>query len=1347
MQLGTIKDPFSGEKLADVFPPLTPFVSQDPRLSRLHYFPGRHLTKDHLQAEQAIRVRRLELRGRSVSAGVITGLEVAWRDTADGIEFQLQPGHALTHAGTDIVVDRTVATRLIDLPLLSPDGSALAAPPESAHAAILVLRPGFALDAGIPLAAQFASDLNTSATDFTPCPRVPEDEVYYKTTRTDAAQLALVVLPDNEPMGTTAESQLTWRSRLAWHLFGLEAKNLPQPWLALGLPLAVVGFDDSLRPLFIDRHSVVRPGGRPRQRNLAFPDLDPRAWQARFDQFCSQLSELTNPDAAETNFQFLPPVGLLPKTYLDLAAQPGNLTLPANFFTLPENTPDPRTPPRWLPTQSFFPNGYTVDVSVVPTEQLDALIADHRSLTPYSLNHLDAVRILLPVSQQWFDPDLLKIEYIDLAYDRAIARFKNTRGDWLARRLDLARRRNALTLASNNTSVDYPPNPDPKQLETPETPISAPPGDAIQFATTRNTSTNPPTYTSNTLTALRTKAATLAGKFKFNTEDFAEFKELFKACGLTAAQITAAFAIAPASPAPSWLTATPLETPAGEKPLDPDDQNELRRELLAYIKKQTEIQTAEATYASSASIQGLIDSFTEKTEEADDLVDSGFLKVRTDVFRLGHLLNNNSLGTKFTASPSLATIIDRKPPKADSVAVNAFASQLLANFAPSATQSIAAANTVNAANNAGGLFPLMMMKSAPINFTVGADMNNKVSGFQTPSFIIDEAKYTSARNKITDPDELKVLDDAKLAADFINSSQFTDLIGEAKTLNTFASGYVENFNLLSQKQIRAIPLDRLQPPLAPKVSEEIHDGRLEIFERLTRLNISLGDLTTDYVDAPGKVVRPTVITENTKLLRLRFQSLIARRSKPLSVKITTTETSTTKSTFIDDADESKHFSQGVSFADMAMAALRAVEKRIKDYRAFVDECRAAQKEIAAQVAAINTTLPSVEHELDEARQDVSVAQALKAEEQARLDDINAHRAKILREHVEFLVFHRPRAVTAVTEIAARPLEDALLTDPILECFTLNPTPPADLAALRDPFRGSPASWFIHAPKWIEKVDRWEHLRALLERSTRLSTFSVDTAVNLSSGRYQAALGTLIKTRQIASQKHLAVARQIAPAALAAFSWIDLKREAETKLTLGHLIEAGPASLAKIAAEELDRMFIVATCLHENFSQVPGLIRLAWTERFSQFDNVNVDFRDLSRLPNWNRIDFNLRRESQIFADWLYGRINQNIPEALDLIHDLIRVALLLASHAPVDQLVIGQPIEDKITPVVGGIIKLKVDPMRIRRGMEVTHQISATQILKATVEDITTNHVSARILQVPANLTAPLSLNSSFYFR
>ncbi len=172
MKIGLIPDPFSGEKIASIYPRIAPFVDQTPRLGRLNYFPGRNLTATALQMEQAVRTQRLALRARAVEPGIVSGLEVSWRTAAGGVQFEIQPGQGITTDGVDVSIDHVVDAAYEDLWLFDiPTGQVGSLPiglmdggPNAAFAAVLLLQPGFVDDADLPLAVQLADALRHAAT-------------------------------------------------------------------------------------------------------------------------------------------------------------------------------------------------------------------------------------------------------------------------------------------------------------------------------------------------------------------------------------------------------------------------------------------------------------------------------------------------------------------------------------------------------------------------------------------------------------------------------------------------------------------------------------------------------------------------------------------------------------------------------------------------------------------------------------------------------------------------------------------------------------------------------------------------------------------------------------------------------------------------------------------------------------------------------------------------------------------------------------------------------------------------------------------------------------------------------
>jgi hypothetical protein len=1258
MNLHPLADPLAAEKLAAVFPPLRPYVEDDDRLSRLNYFPGRHLTDTALQREQAVRVRRLCLRGQAVSAGVADGLEVTLVQSAGAPRLEIAPGHALTATGEDLVLHRGMVVPLGELSFYDPATQTfserlaeLETTEPADFAAVLLLQPGFVRDTDIPLAAQ----VGEHGTDFTPCERVPEDETFYKTTVADAARLMLCRWPGQPAPGAA------WRNRLAWAVFRAERLGQSLPWLALGAPLALIGFDTDRRPLWLDRHAVVREGGRPRVRVLRAKAGDPRLWEAQFDQFCAELSEAKEQRPAAELFQRLPPVGVLPRPYLELTRHPAA----------------GKQPPFWSAQQSFFPSDWVVDVAAAPLEQLDALIAATRALEPFDVGRRDSVRLLLPVSQEFFDPDLLRIEVPSPEFKAAIQSFSERRGHWLAARRDLRNRLTTLRVARTGKAPAFP-SPDPKQLETPELPEGPLPEPAAAFGVTRTGTTfDDAAYTADVLAAFHEDArATLK---VFTPEEQEELKMLAEEAGLS------------------------------------DDE---RAEVRAYLKQQDAVQSKEgavaATVGGKSGLEDFIRWLEARVDEADNLVDAGFLKARVDVFRLGTLLNNNSLGTQFTASPSLATIVQRKTEAAQSGQVNLFASQLFANFAPSAVAGVAA--TAQPATGVRSLAAMVGAK-ARVNLSDNLAGIGSYLGTTEATEAFDTLKLAVERADLSTEQKAAAQRLVEVMGRFDSGT-----IAQVANVAKFADNYVENFNALSQKQLRAIPLDRLQPPLAPKIREEIHRGRLEIFERLARLSISLAGLTTDFVGRPAGTP-----PEQTPPAFLKFHALIARRRFDLLSQVAGDGQT------IVDADESRHFASGVKYADMSFAALRAVEKRIQFYRDFLTRCREYVAKLLQAEAALNGALARVETELDEARQDVAVAQALLREEEARLQVINDRRERVLREQVKMIVFHRPRAVDAAQSAPLRRIEPALTEDPVPACLREDLALPSELAAFREVFRDSPAKWFRHAPRWLATVDRWEQLRRLLQRAAARADLDGEGVLPLATGRYQASLQKVLTARRDTARKFIAPVRRLGQLQFEALSWVDLRREAEANLTLGHLMDAGPAHLARQAAAELDNLFKIAACLHRGFGRVPAIIRLQWAERFSQFDGP-ADFRDASRLPRWPQIDFTLRRELQIHVDWLFSRVDVKQADAVDLINDLVRVTLLLASHAPVDQLITGTLIEES-KPALGGLLRIKVDPLRIRRGMEVVLDASGGGAVRGVVEDISVGFVSARVVATPA--TAP----------
>jgi hypothetical protein len=1370
MNLRLVPNPLPSEKLVGVFPALRPHVPDADRLARLNFFPGRHLTDTALDQEQTIRVTRLRLRGQAVSPGIAAGLEITLINRALDPALNITPGQALTADGDDIVLPRSLSIPLRSIDAFDPDTGGYAprlaeldSSTPATFAAVLLLQPGY-VRASTPPLGTTPPDLIGS---FVPTEGVSPDAVYDRTTLTDAARVLFCRWPDLPEPGPA------WRNRIAWAVFDAEQRGLPLPWHRLGAPLALIGFDQDTDRFWVDRYAVARPGGRPAPRRFwpsstapagfeVFRGLWPNAgeahlWQARFNQFCTHLADLAAKRPAAADFAQLPPAGVLPAAFLDRA----------KVESLVKNKPY-----AWALTQHFFPKDWIVDVAVAPSEQIPAVLAATQALEPFNLSRPDTVRILLPVPQRFFDPDLLEVAGLAPEFDERIADYSDRRAACLALRYDLWQRRRRLDLVLNGIADPADPT-DTGPVDTNESRGNPPSQAALNLLFNRlDIPTDTPPGTPDLVRAFAVdrddKAPAQADPVSRYASTVAQRFVADAAATLGPFRLTAAIA---ENKLPNGTTATELEV---LNLLANEDG--ARDEVTAFIDGQAAVAAKEdELFKSVGSTRGLRDFIAQlerRVDQADRLVDSGFLKTRIDVLRLSHLLANNSLGTQFAASPSLAAIVQRRTELNNPSQIQSFASQLLANFAPSAIPS--ATDSANARTTAKTDFTssnfsaiALQLKSDDFPSLIKtilaeiAKLNPHVRPAQKtalaklikdldptdPPAAVDEALHmvdsldgstAEERKRIAVLlSQIKAGTDAPLAQGILEQISKSDslsqeqkdlaaslldrgVIDRAAAVETFAQTYIPNLNLLSQKQLRAIPLDRLQPPLAPNVRADLQDARFELFERLARLPISLGGLATEFVEA----LPPTIaIPAKPGPARFGLYHLISRRSRDVLA--------TNADGAIVDADESKHFTSGVKHADMSLAALRAVESRIAQYRLFLDRCRACLAEIDQTQSRLRRALGLANRTLAEARQDVAVATSLRTEELDRLDRLNAHRALILDRQVRLLVFHRPRALTASQPAPQRPLNPALTQDPVPAVLREDITLPTELVAFREVLRHSPARWFTQTRPWLNAVNRWDHLHWLLRRAAARDPVPDDSPLPIGSGRYSDTLNSLLNSHRDSARQAAAATTRLRQIALDQLSWIDLRRHAEENLTLGHLIDAGPAQLARAAAAELENLFKLDAGLLRDFGRISALLRLAWAERFSEFD-APADFRDLSRLPRWSEIDFTLRRHLQILVDWLFGRFDATQPAALALANDLVRIALLLASHAPVDQLITGRlNLPGRLLPAPGLLLQIQTDPLRVHRGMSVSIPASLSADhpgeVRAVVEDITPGFVAARV--------------------
>lgn len=335
----------------------------DSQRTRPYWFEGRFLAARDLQREQDYFLQRQADLGQAAGFGVIHGLQV---DTlpankpAPGADVVIiRAGQGLTPAGELVLLPSDINIHLADLPdeqNLDVQFNLASIPNAPARtrtgAFVLALRPvEFTAN---PIASYPTSIQGTRTTH--------DGDIV------EATAIALVPYPSPVSWaraGATDASQL--RASLARQIF-LNA-NPSQLSDAL-LPLAMIYLQRGVI-VWVDPYLVRRDTG-PEYTGLRLGLSDPSTQQAFVMQYDSQLQEtvasrmasgLSPAFAAADFFQALPPAGRFPLASLGISNQSTLQTF----------------------TQSFFPQQLDVRLSVVPIDEIPALIEDSMSLPPLEL--------------------------------------------------------------------------------------------------------------------------------------------------------------------------------------------------------------------------------------------------------------------------------------------------------------------------------------------------------------------------------------------------------------------------------------------------------------------------------------------------------------------------------------------------------------------------------------------------------------------------------------------------------------------------------------------------------------------------------------------------------------------------------------------------------------------------------------------------------------------------------------------------------------------------------------------------------------------------------------------------
>lgn len=342
-------------------------VVDDGRLRPL-YFDGRFLAARDLTRDQQYFLARQADLGKAGGAGVVHGLMVS--ASADGTQLTIGAGHGVTAAGEAVILPQPLVVptaNVVAVQQLDRAFGILQRPADLARKRtglyLVCLRP-------VEYSANPIASYPSSITE----PRTVEDGDIV-----DAVAASLVPYADD---GTAADTGAR-RARVARDLFVAGASTGLTDRV---LPLAMVLLDNGI-VRWLDVFMVRREVGSSHGDVLGF-GFAPRATrEAHLVQYDQHLTDVVRDRdranrgqrfAATEHFAALPPSGRLPAAAVN----------PADF------------------TQGFFPPEVDVDLSIIPEDELPALLEESLLLPPIDLTmsgealESTAVTILCPVPRE-----------------------------------------------------------------------------------------------------------------------------------------------------------------------------------------------------------------------------------------------------------------------------------------------------------------------------------------------------------------------------------------------------------------------------------------------------------------------------------------------------------------------------------------------------------------------------------------------------------------------------------------------------------------------------------------------------------------------------------------------------------------------------------------------------------------------------------------------------------------------------------------------------------------------------------------------------------------------------------
>ncbi len=748
------------------------------------------------------------------------------------------------------------------------------------------------------------------------------------------------------------------------------------------------------------------------------------------------------------------------------------------------------------------------------------------------------------------------------------------------------------------------------------------------------------------------------------------------------------------------------EVSTGESKFDTDlDGETLRSVALMQLKARLD-QNSALTDADrdvyGRGLVGLIADLQHKISAADDAIDFGFLRAQSDIYRVRQLMLGNQLGTKLATSPALATIAKGDTASAVRTDLAALYTALKKEAPPTTTPP-----TTTAPSTGGS--PILFMRTVMLQPTAS------------------EVRVAEAARFVAPPPEAEI---ALGPAGFIATSGSTEVALAARTFEGSTTNAMlrvggtlavpddirESAPVIGAAEFRNVTVaERIEAPPATESRRFAVESRGVGLQALANLGDTLKMNVDDIPVYSVPQADGTRVDTTFGAIKGNLGTVI-NELPPQGL------------------DEASYFNGTVLLVEAHIGTLRGLEGRVAQYRAVLADCQTTLTSVQASIATVDTRIATVEHELEDRRHAVATARSLLAEETARVDHINATRATVLATYADLLAYVRPRFFEAVGDVPELALDPALLDSPVPACIGGHDDAPPEIAEMVALLREAPLAWFRLGPPILKLIDRVELLHGLVLTARTRANAIADTGFQTKlvtqqlTGRFGPSINEIGRAQVDAIWQPRSQVASLDVRKLAGLSWIESRDVAQRIVSLGDLIEgdhrrSDATAQAHAVIANIEK---VAGCVWAQVGQVLPAIRLAWADKLDEYQGKVIV--NLPALPRWREVPYTTRKTIEELAEWLIEQIDRTIPAAVSWMHDLVRACILLASHAPVDQIIAGSvPTASPAGP--GHLVPVIIDPVRVRIGMQVTFFQGANAVAHGVVEDLLDNSARARIAE------------------